>query len=450
MCRARSWRGFVAVWMVATAAVARGHEHMWIASSEDGGGALVLSYDFARAFPTVAQGDGSTFGGLDPAFNGLVADDPPASLFRLQDGATVTMEVVTIDPEVHVVLNGKTLRASGDRVRIGTAPYLHQHPQWFLTPPAGAVGTWHLSFRLESGKYATSPVYTAAVTNVVVATTTTLPDAGSTTTIPGTTSTTTLPPSGCAAAGLGRCDDGDPCTDDGCSDMGCVHALPPGAAAVSCRLATVRTGLVGATPAARRGANVRARMLRLLDKVEEAIARGATAADPAKAYARARRTLARLGTLLRKAVDAGAFAPGDLTPIEPVAADAVARLDVVADRARSGPSFAGVVQPILTARCATAGCHGGENPVASPPLDAGAAWSAVVGVPSSNVPSMMLVDPGSAAKSYLARKIRGKGIPDRTQRMPVGCPRTPPPGGCLGAEETAAIIAWIEHGALDN
>ncbi len=116
----------------------------------------------------------------------------------------------------------------------------------------------------------------------------------------------------------------------------------------------------------------------------------------------------------------------------------------------AAPSFVGVIHPIFTARCALPACHGPGSGAIEPLLDAPDADQNIVNVPAANLPSLSLVHPGSVLESYLARKILGKKITDRTQRMPNGCPTVVPPGGCLTAGEIAAIVAWIQTGAPDN
>jgi len=114
------------------------------------------------------------------------------------------------------------------------------------------------------------------------------------------------------------------------------------------------------------------------------------------------------------------------------------------------PSLAGVLDPIFQTRCALPACHGSAPGSVGPALAAGDVHAELVGVPAMNVPSLMLVRAGSVAQSYLARKILGKKITDRTPRMPQGCPKVVPAGGCLTDGEIAAILAWIQTGAPAN
>jgi hypothetical protein len=107
------------------------------------------------------------------------------------------------------------------------------------------------------------------------------------------------------------------------------------------------------------------------------------------------------------------------------------------------------VQPIYTRRCAYAGCHAAPVPAEGLDLSTGVSWGATVNVPSSQNPNLDLVEPGNPDRSYLWQKIApppGSGL----VQMPLGCPGTPPVGGCLTAMEAAAIEQWILECALDN
>ena len=116
------------------------------------------------------------------------------------------------------------------------------------------------------------------------------------------------------------------------------------------------------------------------------------------------------------------------------------------------PSFANDVQPIFTQRCATAGgCHDSSFRAENQALDAGEAYSNIVGKPSVEGGKLLVVAPGSIAKSFLARKITGKGLKSSTGTlMPFGCPLAPGVGGCLTDAEIYTILAWIQSGAPNN
>jgi hypothetical protein len=127
------------------------------------------------------------------------------------------------------------------------------------------------------------------------------------------------------------------------------------------------------------------------------------------------------------------------------------KLKLRCDPNPTAPSFASVVQPILTTRCAYSGCHdatfrgGGQN------LEAGAAYRESVGVRSTQS-KLMRVKAGSVRSSFMARKILGQGIPGVIGGavMPQGCPGFPPAGGCLTDDEKFTILSWIANGAPDN
>ena len=93
---------------------------------------------------------------------------------------------------------------------------------------------------------------------------------------------------------------------------------------------------------------------------------------------------------------------------------------------------------IFTPRCATSGCHAGNNPAANLPLGAREIAAAIVDVPSAAKPDYKLVAPGDPVNSYLLMKMRGdEGIAG--DRMP--------PARALEAEQIALVEAWVEAGA---
>ena len=73
---------------------------------------------------------------------------------------------------------------------------------------------------------------------------------------------------------------------------------------------------------------------------------------------------------------------------------------------------------------------------------AAATFAAIVGVPSTQQPSLQRVNPNNPDNSYLVRKIEGAaGITG--QRMPAG-------GAPLDATLIANVRAWIAAGAQNN
>jgi hypothetical protein len=149
-----------------------------------------------------------------------------------------------------------------------------------------------------------------------------------------------------------------------------------------------------------------------------------------------------------------------MTPIKP----GVAKIKVVAvadgkkdpDKlslscSPAAPSFANDVQPIFTQRCATPACHDASSHQENQILEVGAAYDNIVGKPSAEGGKLLVVAPGSIARSFLARKITAKGLKlANGSLMPQGCPLAPGIGGCLTDTEIYTILAWIQAGAPNN
>jgi hypothetical protein len=108
-----------------------------------------------------------------------------------------------------------------------------------------------------------------------------------------------------------------------------------------------------------------------------------------------------------------------------------------------GAAFSSIEAELLVPRCATAACHAGNPPVYAPQLDGGAAYGALVGVPSGQA-AMNLVEPGAPERSYLVFKLRG----DAASAGGTGAPM--PTDGLLDAADVAAIEAWIANGAPND
>ena len=100
------------------------------------------------------------------------------------------------------------------------------------------------------------------------------------------------------------------------------------------------------------------------------------------------------------------------------------------------------VQSIFTANCALANCHLGSDAPFGEQLQAGSSYESTVGVPSSEQPSLLRIEPGNAADSYLVRKIDGD--PRITgQQMPLGAPP-------LSNSLRDVIRNWVDQGALPD
>ncbi|KAK4044984.1 hypothetical protein OUZ56_032390 [Daphnia magna] len=109
-----------------------------------------------------------------------------------------------------------------------------------------------------------------------------------------------------------------------------------------------------------------------------------------------------------------------------------------------GPSvsFAGTLQPILTANCATNGCHAGNRPASSLDLGVGKAYASLVGVGSSTCGGRTRVLPGNVAGSYLINKLTGVDLCAGTQM--------PKAGASLPAAQLDAFKTWVCNGATNN
>ncbi len=279
------------VGLLAVASVAYAHEHMYVGSTASHSGALGLIYDFTRDFPVVPLPGSGQYLGTDPAFNALLTDDPAHGLFALPKGTKVKWTITAIDPEVSVVFNGKTMKV-GDRATIGKMPYLHQHPQWYLTLPAGVMADHHLSFKVLARHYQPSPIYTGTLhpepAEVSTTTTTAPPGSPTTTTIP------CIPPT---------CDDGDECTVDGCQVDGCHHDSASGALGVTCRLDILSHTLDGVPQTGLGVRRVLAKLYRIIAAVQKEVAQvDAGGPSAAKDQKRAEKQLSRFLTIIDGAV----------------------------------------------------------------------------------------------------------------------------------------------------
>jgi hypothetical protein len=260
------------------------HEHMYIGSDRPKGGALVLRYDFTRAFPLVPAPRGTGFIGTDPAFNAQINDDPADGIYRLKPGTVVKMQLVALDPPVAVDLNGVMMTAPRATARIGKMPYLHQHPQWLLNLPPTVAGDYHLSFRVTAAGYRPSAVYTATLDNGTTPTTT----------------TTTLPGQTCAPR---ACDDHDLCTFDACVGGACQHTDAMGIDAVRCRMAPLADALDDIRPTTAKGRRVQKQLFKVFNTVEPALdAVAAGGRDARRLVKRAQKQLNRFARIVDRGV----------------------------------------------------------------------------------------------------------------------------------------------------
>lgn len=102
--------------------------------------------------------------------------------------------------------------------------------------------------------------------------------------------------------------------------------------------------------------------------------------------------------------------------------------------------FASLQANIFTPICSV--CHAGGSAPEGLRLDADNAYNLLVGVPSTEVPSLLRVKPGDPDNSYIIQKLEGHAAVGA--QMPFGCPSSQP---CLPTTTIAFIRQWITDGA---
>ncbi len=104
-----------------------------------------------------------------------------------------------------------------------------------------------------------------------------------------------------------------------------------------------------------------------------------------------------------------------------------------------GPTLASLQANVFTPGCS---CHLAASAPAGLSLAEGRSFENLVGVPSTEQPGLLRVEPGNPDRSYLIRKVEGG--PDIVgARMPLGtAPLTP--------AQIQALRDWIAQGALNN
>jgi hypothetical protein len=102
--------------------------------------------------------------------------------------------------------------------------------------------------------------------------------------------------------------------------------------------------------------------------------------------------------------------------------------------------FASIQANIFTPICSV--CHIGGAAPEGLRLDAADSFNLLVGVPSTEVPSLLRVKPGDPDNSYIIQKLEGHQAVG--SQMPFGCPSTQP---CLTTSTIAFIRQWITDGA---
>ena len=213
LCRAGWRRGLGA--LAALAVLARGTsmacvgtECMEIWSTEPGGGALTVYWDFAhkkiQTFKSFCAGGQCLYSTIDNGFI-TTADVPADGYFPLVDGTSVSIQIVAIDPAASLHVNGVPLDTGGESALLGVAPTLHIHPSWQIVLPDGdPPGDYPLSFLLttDSSLYGESQVFSVVLTNQPTPTPT-MVDGTATATPSATPTSTPLPcPGDCNGDGV--------------------------------------------------------------------------------------------------------------------------------------------------------------------------------------------------------------------------------------------------------
>lgn len=119
----------------------------------------------------------------------------------------------------------------------------------------------------------------------------------------------------------------------------------------------------------------------------------------------------------------------------------LAALACVLSAAQVEVSFKKDIQPILDKKCVD--CHGTSKQKAGLDLSAGKAYASLVNVPSKQVPSAVLVKPGSPEQSYLWQKV------SHTSKEGSGMPKSFFGSKKLPQADMDTIKAWIQGGAKE-
>ncbi len=99
--------------------------------------------------------------------------------------------------------------------------------------------------------------------------------------------------------------------------------------------------------------------------------------------------------------------------------------------------FTSIQANVLTPICTT--CHSGAAAPLGLRLDEGVSYALLVNAPSTEVPSLLRVDPGNPDNSYLLQKLEGTAAVGA--RMPLG-------GSPLPPDTIAVVRQWILEGAI--
>lgn len=173
-----------------------GTDCMQIWSTQEGGGALAVFWNFAGKKVQTARffcsSEGTcVYSTIDPGFM-TPPDVPPDGYHPLVDGTRVSIQALSLDPTMNVMIEGNRLE-EGIPVFLGTAPTLHVHPTWQLRVPEGVEDDFVMTFILttDSPAYSSSQEYSVIITS--------LPPPTPSEYTPTATPTATPSPTGCPA-----------------------------------------------------------------------------------------------------------------------------------------------------------------------------------------------------------------------------------------------------------
>jgi hypothetical protein len=144
------------------------HVELFVGSSQEGGGQLTSDFDFDTPLPLFLNecfdgvGDECTGGtalytSVNPGIEPLEESDAGASLYVLDDGTPVGIEITAIDPALSMRFEDVTLSQAGDATELGVTPDLHADADTQLLLPGGEglSQQYAVSFLLKS----TAPQY---------------------------------------------------------------------------------------------------------------------------------------------------------------------------------------------------------------------------------------------------------------------------------------------------
>jgi len=162
------------------------HVEIKVASSADGGGALVAhpEFDVTEAIPIIfaecfgGSGDdcsGGTrlFTTANPGIEPIDPAEPDESLFKVADTTPITLELTALDAGLVFHFGDVTLDHVGATLLLGQVPSFHADLEAQLTQPGGGApsGTFSASFKLTttSGQYQSSEPVTVKFTPTLAA-----------------------------------------------------------------------------------------------------------------------------------------------------------------------------------------------------------------------------------------------------------------------------------------